>query len=137
MYSSCPYHLLVATRPSLRPSNSHPLPASPGAEPAAGSVQPSLFKQKCHSFVWYWAYLSTCHGLVWLDTRCQHKLLRHSPTSTGQGRKNITKGLWVKIRTGRSLSSYRHRENRLSLGKLLQQCWGNYCSSVGCLTANK
>lgn len=34
-------------------------------------------------------------------------------SSAGQGRENTTKILWVKIRTGRSLSDYCHRPNRL------------------------
>lgn len=41
------------------------------------------------------------------------------PSSSGQGEKNKTKGSWVKIRTGRSPSNYHHRQNRLSLGKLI------------------
>jgi len=36
----------------------------------------------------------------WLDARCLPKPLYHSPFSAGQGKGNIMKGLWVKIRTG-------------------------------------
>jgi len=40
----------------------------------------------------------------WLDSRCPPKPLYHSPSSAGQGRENITKDSWVKIRTGRDHS---------------------------------
>jgi len=43
-------------------------------------------------------------GLPWLDARCPPKALYHSSSSTGQGRVNIMKGLWVEIRTGRDHS---------------------------------
>lgn len=36
----------------------------------------------------------------------------------GRAEKNIMKGSWIKIRTGRSLSNHYHRQNRLYLGKL-------------------
>jgi len=39
--------------------------------------------------------------------------------SSTEGRKNAMKGSWVEIRTGRSLSNYRHGQNTLSLGKLV------------------
>jgi len=45
----------------------------------------------------------TC-GLVRLDARCPVKPLCHSPSSTGQGRKNTIKGSWVEITTGRDHS---------------------------------
>jgi len=48
--------------------------------------------------------LARCHGLAWLDARCPPKPLYHSPSSAGQGRENMTKGLWVEIRTGRDHS---------------------------------
>jgi len=41
------------------------------------------------------------------------------PSVAGQGRENITKGLWVKLRTGRSLTYYHHRQTRLDLGQLI------------------
>jgi len=53
----------------------------------------------------------------WLDARCPPKPFYHSPSSAGQGRENIMKGSWVEIRTGRSLGSYHHEQNRLGLGK--------------------
>jgi len=37
---------------------------------------------------------------------------------TGE-KKNMTKGLWVEIRPGRSVSNYCHRQSRLDLGKLI------------------
>jgi len=58
-------------------------------------------------------------GWPWLDARCPPKL-RSLPFSDGQGRENITKGSWVDIRTGRSLTSYRHGQNRLDLVKLVK-----------------
>jgi len=63
------------------------------------------------------------HGGLTL-ARCQvpTKPLYHSPAHLDRGIKNTTKGSWVKIRTGRSLSNYRHGQN-----KPLQQT----CSSAG------
>ena len=43
--------------------------------------------------------LTLCHGLVWLKARCPLKPLCHSPSSAGQGRKNMVKDLWVKVGT--------------------------------------
>ena len=58
-------------------------------------------------------------GLTLAGCQVPTKSALSLPSSAGQGRDNITKGLWVKIRTGRSLSNYRHRQNRLDLGKKL------------------
>ena len=44
-------------------------------------------------------------GWPWLDSRCPPKPLYHSPSSAGQGREKITKGSWVKVRTGRDHSA--------------------------------
>jgi len=41
-------------------------------------------------------------------------LLYHTPSSTGQGRKNMMKDSWVEIRTGRD-DEITHRQNRLNL----------------------
>jgi len=60
--------------------------------------------------------------LWWLDMAgCQvpTKPLHHSPSSTGQGKENTTKGSWVEIRTGRWPTIYRHRQSRFSSGKLV------------------
>jgi len=40
-----------------------------------------------------WVLLPSCHGLAWLDAGCPPKPLYHSPSSTGQGRKNNDKKL--------------------------------------------
>jgi len=62
---------------------------------------------------------NSCRGLACLDARCPPKLLCHSSSSTGQGRKN-TRGSWVEIKDReRSFTNYRHRQNRLNLGKLV------------------
>jgi len=39
-----------------------------------------------------------------MNAKCPPKPLYHSPSSSGQGRKNMMKGFWVKIRTGRDHS---------------------------------
>jgi len=39
------------------------------------------------------------------------------PPQLDRAEKNIMKGSWAEIRTGRLLSSYRHWQNRLYLGK--------------------
>ena len=41
------------------------------------------------------------------------------PLLNWTGGKNAMKGLWVEVRTGRSVSNYRHGQNRLNLGKLV------------------
>jgi len=48
--------------------------------------------------------LELCRSLARLDNRYPPKLLYHSPSSSGQGRKNTTKGSWVEIRTRRDHS---------------------------------
>jgi len=57
-------------------------------------------------------------GWPWLATRCptSHS---HSTSSTGQERENTTRSSWAEIRTGRSFTNYYHRQNRLSLEKLI------------------
>jgi len=40
-----------------------------------------------------------------MNARCPPKPLYDSPSSSGQGRKNIMKGLWAEIGTGRDHSS--------------------------------
>lgn len=47
--------------------------------------------------------LCLCAGVT-PDARCPLKLFYHSSSSTGQGRRNITKCSWVKIRTGENHS---------------------------------
>ena len=48
-----------------------------------------------------------------------HNLSLTPPSSKGKGRKYDEKGSRVEIRTGRSFKSY-HRQNRLSIGRLLK-----------------
>ena len=60
-----------------------------------------------------------CGGLTPAGCQVPTKAALSLPSSTGQGRENITKRSWVEIRTGRSLSSYLYRQNRLDLGKLV------------------
>lgn len=48
-----------------------------------------------------------------------HQSRSITPSLAGQGRECVTKDLRVKIRTGRSLVSYCHRQHRLTLGKLI------------------
>jgi len=48
--------------------------------------------------------MAPCHGLTWMHATWPQKLLYHSPSSAEQVRKNMMKGLWVKIRTGRDHS---------------------------------
>jgi len=45
-----------------------------------------------------------CFGLAWINVRCPPKPLYHSPSSNGQGRGSMMKGLWVEKRTGRDYS---------------------------------
>jgi len=45
-----------------------------------------------------------CFGLAWINVRCPPKLLYNSPSSAGQGRGNMMKGLRVETRTGRDHS---------------------------------
>jgi len=40
----------------------------------------------------------SCYGLVWINVRCPLQPPYHSPSSAGQGRENMMKGSWVKIR---------------------------------------
>jgi len=42
--------------------------------------------------------------LAWINARCPPKLLCHSPSSAGEGRGNMTKGLRVELRAGRDHS---------------------------------
>lgn len=57
-----------------------------------------------------------CGGLAL--TECQ-VLTKAAPSTTGQRRRNISEGLWVRDRE-RSLTSYHHRYNRLHLGMLIE-----------------
>jgi len=57
-------------------------------------------------------------GVTWASSQTPTQLLTHSPCSTGQGQKAGWKTSWVEIKTGRSLTSHCHRQNRLSSGKL-------------------
>jgi len=65
------------------------------------------------------AVTSACGGLTLAGFQVPVKAALSLPYSGGQGRQNITKGSWVEIRTGRSLTNYCHRKNRLNLGKLI------------------
>ena len=58
-----------------------------------------------------------CGGLTLAGCQVPTKAALSLPSTAGQGRENIMKGLWVEIRTGRSLSNYHHEQNRLDLGK--------------------
>lgn len=65
--------------------------------------------------------------LRWVDLgrpQVPTKLLYHFPFSTGQAEEKATKRLWVTIRTGISLTSHHHVQNRLSLGKMM------YCQLI-------
>jgi len=46
-----------------------------------------------------------CCGLAWLDARYPSKPLYHSPPSTGQGSKSMTKSSWVEIMTKKDHSA--------------------------------
>ena len=58
-----------------------------------------------------------CGGLTPAGCQVPTKAALSLSSSTGQGREKITKGSWVEIRTGRSLSNCHHEQNRLDLGK--------------------
>ena len=61
-----------------------------------------------------------CGGLTLAGCQVPTKAaLSLPPPQLDRGEKNITKGSWVEIRTGRSLSNYRHGQNKLDLGKLV------------------
>jgi len=45
-----------------------------------------------------------CFGLAWINAECPPKPPYHSPSSTGQGRGSMIKGLRVEIRTERGHS---------------------------------
>ena len=62
-----------------------------------------------------------CDRLTLVGCQVPTKPLYHSPSSTEQGRENTMKDSWVEIRTGRSLSTYSHGQNRLDWGKLINQ----------------
>jgi len=62
---------------------------------------------------------NSCGGLTLAGCQVLIKAALSLPSSTGQGRENTAKGSWVQIRTGRLLTSYHHRQNRLNLGKLI------------------
>lgn len=61
----------------------------------------------------------TCHidGLKLPGHQVPTKPLSHSTSSAGQ-REKIKKRMWVEIRTGKSLTIYCHRQNRICLGKI-------------------
>ena len=59
-----------------------------------------------------------CGALTLVDYQVPTKSLYYTPSSTGQ-KENTSKGLWVKIRIGRSLSNYCHGKNRLYLWKCI------------------
>jgi len=48
--------------------------------------------------------LDDCYVLAWMNARCPPKPLYHSPSSAGQGRGNMMKGMLVETRTGRDHS---------------------------------
>ena len=58
-----------------------------------------------------------CSGLTLAGCQVPTKAALSLPLLNWAGGENKTKGSWVEIRTGRSLTNYRHRQNRLDLGK--------------------
>jgi len=60
-------------------------------------------------FFWYYVFsnifIPLCCCLTWLEARCPQKPLYHSCFSAGQGRENMMKGSWIKIRTQRDHSA--------------------------------
>jgi len=63
-------------------------------------------------------FFACCHSLAWLDTRLPPKLLYHSLSSTGQGRKKYNERLMSRDKDReRSLTKYCHGQNRLNVGK--------------------
>ena len=89
-----------------------------GLKPKKGEMQVRLVRG-CSGIVSPFGPSPVCDGLTLASCQVPNKPLYHSSSSAGQGRENMMKGLWVKIRTGRSLSNYHHRRNRLDLGKLI------------------
>jgi len=64
--------------------------------------------------------LGKCRGLAWLDLRYPPKLLYHSTSSTGQGRKKYDERLLGQDEhREKSLSNYCHMQNRLNLEKVV------------------
>jgi len=60
-----------------------------------------------------------CGGLTLAGCQVPTKATRSLLSSAGgQQRENTMKGSWVEMRTGRWLSNYHHRQNRLDSGKI-------------------
>lgn len=66
--------------------------------------------EKEHFFLW-----GIDLGMLLIPTQ----LLSHDLSSAGQAGNTSQKSLWVKIKTGTSLTNYDHGQNRLDLGKKL------------------
>ena len=76
-----------------------------------------------------------CGGLTLAGHQALTKAALSLPSSAGQGRENITKGSWIEIRTGRSLTNYCHGQNRLDLGKKINLIY--YQSNQSRIMRNK
>ena len=61
--------------------------------------------------------VSHCSGLTLAERQVPTKAALSLPLLNWTGGENKTKGSRVEIRTGRSLTNYRHGQNRLDLGK--------------------
>lgn len=58
-----------------------------------------------------------CGGLTLAGCQTPTQLLPPSPSSMGWGERRRWKNVWVETETGRSLTNYHHRQNRLDLSK--------------------
>lgn len=64
-------------------------------------------------------YIDRCVGVALAGCQELTKTVLSLSSSAKQGRENVTESSWVEIRTGESLSSYCHVQNRLILWKFV------------------
>jgi len=80
-------------------------------------VNDILFSTICNWRVKLMLTCRHCGRLTWSPGAHQHRLSLSLLSWTGE--ENMTRSLSAEIRTGRSLSNYCRRQNRLNLGKLI------------------
>ena len=75
-------------------------------------------KDSVRDLYFYYSTLGCCGGLTLPWCQVPTKAALSLPLLSWTRERNIMKGSWVEIRTGRSLTNYCHWQNKLDLGKM-------------------
>lgn len=80
-----------------------------------------MYTPECQECLEIFKVLWDEHLSWWTTATCQvpAKVFSHSPSPKAQTGENVTKRVWIKVKSKRSLSNFCHRQNRIDLGKHL------------------